>query len=493
MTASDAPIKTGGGEIRALTGLRIVAALWVVVLHYQVALTDMLGGYIAPFWPVISAGWLGVDLFFLLSGFVMTVSYLHRLGPRWDGPAAVLFVWARLTRIWPLWALLTTVYFVFMLVTGWDGGGPEELRRHATVTSYLQQLGLVQMWTREHLLGSSFVVPGWSLSVEFLAYLVFPLAVLVLFRLRRLPSPVLAALAIAAVAPMAWLAYQDGLADGTLPWPLRISGAFLSGALTCLFVDRVKDSAAVRKAAPGMTVFALVQIVLIAHWAFLRQLNGEPNPLGIAVLFFPLLVGALALSDRGPAVFLSRDTMVLGGRISFALYLVHTVLLDFLHAAQPHFAVLAVGAPMWTFVQTQLVFVSIGLAYLLYRFVEEPSRLYLRHRGPGAVAARRPRRGTPRAAAAQAAVAIAETPANAETPGPGTTTVVPTVSTTGVPHATAQSPVGTAAARTARASRRPEPATAPMQVTATGGAGPRRPLPGPAAHGAATEDVLLPV
>jgi peptidoglycan/LPS O-acetylase OafA/YrhL len=471
VTAPDARIKTGGGEIRALTGLRIVAALWVVVLHYQGALTDAVGGYMAPFWPVISAGWLGVDLFFLLSGFVMTVSYLHRLGPRWDRRASVAFVWARLTRIWPLWALLTTIYFVFMLITGWDGGGVEAARRDVSVTSYLQQLGLVQMWHREQLLGSSFVVPGWSLSVEFLAYLVFPLVVLVLFRLRRLPAVVLAGLALGAVLPMAYLAYQDGLADGSLPWPLRISGAFLSGALTCMFVDRVKASAAVRKAAPGMTVFALVQIVLIAHWAFLRQLNGEPNPLGVAVLFFPVLVGALALSDRGPATFLSRDTMVLGGRISFALYLVHTVLLDFLHAAQPHFAVLAVGSPLWTIIQVQLVFVSVGLAYLLYRFVEEPSRLYLRHRGPGSVTGRRAGDSAARGATRPVAPSVAN----------------PTVMTAAVADPAA--PVAAAAPRR----RSPEPATAPMQLVPGGAAGPHPAHPGPTTRGTAIEVELLSV
>src|SRR4051794_13788734 len=97
------------GEIRALTGLRIIAAMWVVVIHFQADMPPSVGGALGPVWPVAMSGWLGVDLFFLLSGFVMTVSYLDRLGPRWNTRGVVAFLWARLIRIWPLWALLTVL------------------------------------------------------------------------------------------------------------------------------------------------------------------------------------------------------------------------------------------------------------------------------------------------------------------------------------------------------------------------------------------------
>jgi len=68
------------GEIKALSGLRIVAAVWVVLFHFRPWLEQVAPGFRSALAPVLNCGAQGVDLFFILSGFVLTWTYLDRMG-----------------------------------------------------------------------------------------------------------------------------------------------------------------------------------------------------------------------------------------------------------------------------------------------------------------------------------------------------------------------------------------------------------------------------
>src|SRR4051794_5488557 len=145
-SAADAPATPAPRvEIRALTGLRIVAAVWVMLFHLQGGLMPF-GPYLGILWPVIRAGWLGVDLFFVLSGFVMTLTYLEKLGPRFRLRPTGSFMWARLCRIWPLWALLTVLYGGWLTWSAFDASAAASQRRVVTPLSLLEQLSMTQMW-----------------------------------------------------------------------------------------------------------------------------------------------------------------------------------------------------------------------------------------------------------------------------------------------------------------------------------------------------------
>src|SRR6201996_972005 len=72
------------GEIKALTGLRIIAALWVVLFHFRPMLGDVSPDLRDALAPVLNCGAQGVDLFFILSGFVLTWNYLDRMGRSWS-------------------------------------------------------------------------------------------------------------------------------------------------------------------------------------------------------------------------------------------------------------------------------------------------------------------------------------------------------------------------------------------------------------------------
>ena len=122
------PRETAPGTRRAdiphLTGLRFVAALWVLAHHLSFLPLGAYERWLTAVRPVLAAGPLGVDLFFALSGLVLARSYLER----WDGaPGAVdvgRYVRARLARVWPLYAVVVVVFGVWCLArAGWGRDG----------------------------------------------------------------------------------------------------------------------------------------------------------------------------------------------------------------------------------------------------------------------------------------------------------------------------------------------------------------------------------
>ena len=88
-----------------MTGLRIVAAVWVVAFHFHFTALPGVAEVSALLGPLVTQGSLGVDLFFVLSGFVIAHTYLDVLGPRLRLRAAGRFVWARAGRMWPAYFL----------------------------------------------------------------------------------------------------------------------------------------------------------------------------------------------------------------------------------------------------------------------------------------------------------------------------------------------------------------------------------------------------
>ena len=109
------------GEIKALTGLRIIAAVWVVLFHFRPLLHDAAPRFAAALTPVLDCGAQGVDLFFILSGFVLTWNYLDTMGPSWSARDTLRFLW--------LWLLIPLVVIVSVVIpargvrTGWSVSG----------------------------------------------------------------------------------------------------------------------------------------------------------------------------------------------------------------------------------------------------------------------------------------------------------------------------------------------------------------------------------
>ena len=375
------------GELRGLTGLRIVAAAWVVFFHFHFTPLPGVAQVVAVVGPLLTAGALGVDLFFVLSGFVIAYTYLDQLGPALRASTTARFVWARACRLWPAYALVFHVFGLW-LAARWYFGSDSEIAFQAvqpvlSVGEYAQQLVMVQLWDNPRFDGASWVGSTWSISAEWLVYLLFPVAALGFFRLRKLPPAVLGAGSVAVMAPMAWAYLSTGSPYYDWSWLVRILCGFGGGALAYLAVRRLWSSGAtaspaVRRVASGL---AAGLPVLIAVGLLAGELYG-PGRGGAVIALFPLLVGALALADRGPALILSRPWAVYGGRISYCLYLVHIPMLEVYWLALRKID--ALGPHTWSAHLAGLAVVAgtFVVAAWAFRLVEEPARGRMRRLVP---------------------------------------------------------------------------------------------------------------
>jgi peptidoglycan/LPS O-acetylase OafA/YrhL len=367
------------GEIRSLTGLRIVAAAWVVCFHFSSAPGNAWTAYWQPLRPLLTSGGLGVDLFFVLSGFVITLTHLDALGRRPAVGAVVRFWWARVCRIWPVHALVTTVFGGWLLFKATrvpDGNiAYQQVQPVVDPLHWFEQLLMVQLWHRPSHAGASWSGPAWSISAEWLAYLCFPLMAVLLWRLRGASPVVTGTLAVACMTPLAWFAIVEGGAHFPYSWALRIGGGFLAGAFTCLAVRRIRRTERTDRVATRLVVVSVGEVLLCAWWADALGGGGRAAVAGVA---FPVLVGALALSTGRISRALSTGPMLLGGRISFALYLVHIPVFEVFYTAMEWYPLLRPDGAVASLLTPHVLLLPLPLAWLLYRYVEEPARRGLR-------------------------------------------------------------------------------------------------------------------
>jgi peptidoglycan/LPS O-acetylase OafA/YrhL len=125
--------------------------------------------------------------------------------------------------MWPVYALVFHLFGLWLLarlVLGSDTDiAFQGVQPVLSVGQWVQQVLMVQMWDDPYLDGASWVGSTWSISAEWLAYLLFPAAALVFFRLRNLPVAVLGAAAVALMVPIAtaWVAWATPTTRGAGP------------------------------------------------------------------------------------------------------------------------------------------------------------------------------------------------------------------------------------------------------------------------------------
>lgn len=196
LVASAQPQPHERGRVDALTGLRLLAALLVVLSHFPMVPG---GGAVNVF---LKSGYNGVTLFFVLSGFVLAWNYSSMVQPTWTGTWD--FFVARVARVYPLY--LTALAAVLVLTRPWPDWRLVGL--HAAA---------LQTWMPR--LDHAFALngPGWSIGVEFFLYDCFPVVIILVTRITALRGRVLlAGVAVLALAAVSALFGWTPLGD--LPW-----------------------------------------------------------------------------------------------------------------------------------------------------------------------------------------------------------------------------------------------------------------------------------
>ena len=293
---------TDGQHIRQLTGLRFFAAFWVVLFHYWPKL-DVAG---TPMF--VQKGYLGVELFFILSGFILC--HVYRTSVETERFCYGSFLWNRLARVYPLH--LTTLVGIGLLAGAATATGFTVDSHILSWSSLPANLFLVHAWGFADT--AAWNHPSWSISAEWFAYLTFPLFAWAVLRLKRRPL-VAVALAVGFMIGL-YAAFEQvagfPLTRATIAWgALRIVPCFAYGcALHALW--RARPARSRRAALAGVALSTALACATVAL--------GAPDALivvglGIVILF----LGRLA--QTGSNLFTAAPLVYLG-EISYSVYMI---------------------------------------------------------------------------------------------------------------------------------------------------------------------------
>ncbi|OBA70454.1 acyltransferase [Mycolicibacterium elephantis] len=367
------------GEIRALSGLRIVAAVWVVLFHFRPLLEQAAPGFRTALAPLLDCGAQGVDLFFILSGFVLTYNYLDRMGQTWSLRSTLHFLWLRLARVWPVYLVTMHLAALWIIFTLNIGHVPSPAAESLTAINYIRQFLLVQLWFQPFFDGSSWDGPAWSISAEWLAYLLFAGLVLIVFRIARSTrARGLFLLAVAAAMPPILLLLATGQFYTPWSWLPRIVMQFTAGALLCAAVVKLQPSERARRLAGYGAVLLAATIVASLYLLDAHPLPKIPDSNGLVDVLFVPLVLTLAIGAGTLPGLLSIGPMVYLGRISFSLYMVHELVHTTWNWMVDQFELRLLADLNGKLTLLAIIGVAFAGAVLLYHLVEEPARRWMR-------------------------------------------------------------------------------------------------------------------
>jgi peptidoglycan/LPS O-acetylase OafA/YrhL len=340
---------SSGARIPELDGARGMAALAVVIAHYF--------GEVEHGLPGFTIGWMGVNLFFVLSGFLIGSIILERK----DSPNffAVFYI-RRTLRVFPAYfatLALTLAFASLHKPTSWIGEPLPAL-------SYLTFTQNFAMALRSDY-GSSWLLPTWTLAVEEQFYLAVPLLITLLPSRRLLPA-VLGGITLGCATRALFYWANDEIAGQVLLFSR--ADILLSGVLAAYLHQRY----VVREMVLRLIPLAAIIGVLLSAVQF--RFNGGyllfvVSPLLMAVLFAAYVL----LAARGWTTlrFLRSPLWQMLGTISYSLYLIHQPVAGIMHGlifdARPDIA--TVPQVIVTFAA---FFAAIGLAWTSWTLMEAP-------------------------------------------------------------------------------------------------------------------------
>lgn len=341
-------------DLRPLTALRFMAALWVVLYTFWPNLD-------VGFLPNLAAkGYLGVELFFVLSGFILSHVYLHAFAEKRFSYRG--FLWARIARVYPLHVF--TLLGVMALGLAAVAVG---MSIDASVLSWKTlpaHLLMLHAWGFANEAGWNH--PSWSISAEWFAYLAFPLFAMAAWPLRKRPWVATAGAAVFLMGLYAAFERLAGfpLTEATFRWgALRIVPCFAYGCALYLVYRRAP--------LPRAGLLALSAAVVMVASASVLAWDA------VTVLAAGLLILALASIPDGKAGWLGSKPAVYLGEISYSVYMVCAPW----QILAVNLAARATGAEdkrLHLLVWLGIILGLIAAAAATYHLIERPARKALR-------------------------------------------------------------------------------------------------------------------
>lgn len=364
MVTSPQTAGAGRPHLKPLTSLRFVAAILVVIHHFGMLAPAPVPRVFRPF----LAGYLGVNFFFLLSGFILVYTYLDQQGQM--RVSRYEFWVARFARIYP-------IYLVGLIV----GAAPYFWEHHSTISRMVTGLAgvtLTQAWIPSA--AGQWDGPSWSLSVEAFFYLLFPLIAISMASLRRHQLYLVFGMCWAACLVFGVIGPR-GAYDSSWIWntvltynPLvRLPEFVMGAALGRLFMLRMAHKRPSRASGiftpERLALFAAVSSGAALLWA--PRLSDQLVHVGLFDPLFALLIYSFACSQGRLAAFLSTPLMLLLGEASYGLYILHYPILLGVHRFLGHIRVAPLNSPVLC---AAYVCFCIALSVISFHLVERPAR-----------------------------------------------------------------------------------------------------------------------
>jgi peptidoglycan/LPS O-acetylase OafA/YrhL len=399
----------------ALTGLRFLAALTVLIEHAWIHLFKFQGAATGLRYWVPTCGGFGMSLFFVLSGFVIHYNYRHVVTGQ--GPTGLAaFLWARFSRLYPLYFFMLALDILLGKSLLLSLLGKQDGFRDLT-GALPYYLLLLQSWRYVSFGDTSLVYVigvgvNWSISTEWFFYLVYPLLAVLVLKVRR-PLTMICALAawcvfwgglssnlagqeaaidawgVSHYGPVAGVA--KGFQDSFYRWLLYFSpysrvGEFVLGCLVAQFylvlqrtppTEREERLGGMVMTLAFLSIFAILYVtystVHQSSFWFSLQFSFGLAPSAAIIIF------CASRYDMPLFRWLSARPIVAMGEASYSMYLLHAVVLlvvsSYLAWSFPEtfFDILFLAA-RFTFVILIILLFSLGL----HEFLEVPSRRWLR-------------------------------------------------------------------------------------------------------------------
>ncbi|MFD0941239.1 acyltransferase family protein [Pedobacter boryungensis] len=339
-----------------LDGLRGVAAVCVVIFHFmEIAITDYNKNFIGH-------GYLAVDFFFCLSGFVIAYAYDNRVAQMstWQ------FIKLRLIRLHPLviigsiLGLLTFLLDPFSDLYAVYGFGK-------TVLLFLSSVFMIPYPIVDERYNNLFNLnaPAWSLFWEYIINIFY---VIFLFKISK---NLLRFLTFLAALILCYVAFHSKNVSGGWGGPsfwdggARVLFSFTIGMLIYRSNWIIKNK---------LGFFGMSILLLVAFLSpYMDQYNWILEPI-IIIFYFPLLVSLGAGSNLKSG---QKNIVKLSGEISYPLYMTHYpfvwIFLTYVTVIKPSFSQLAIIIPI-------SVVLLVILAYLIMKFIDIPIREYLKNK-----------------------------------------------------------------------------------------------------------------
>lgn len=362
----------------SLTGIRALGSWWVVAFHMDRQLA-----YLIPvdsfLMRVVHVGHVSITLFFILSGFVISYNYTTRF-QNLRLNSYLQFLWQRLARIYPIHIVMLLVLLSIVLLSRVGGFGLGNPERY-TVGSFFEHFLLVNAWQAPF--KTTWNGVAWTLSLEWLCYLIFPIIAFAACRIRnpvKLFSCLVVLLLCTSVVrlavgmpelllqPTAFVEYWRENLFELIRHPSLFTLGFL---MYCVYAAQVGANWKWQYLNP-ILLFVLVIVSVLQSSLGLSTLFVTP--------FWAALIYGLTWDHGFIAKFFQSKFMMQWGYMSYALFMTHTVTLTILNKVLP-FEKFAEGNILSAIALFSLYIIFISLvAWVAYTWIEEPCRMWMKSR-----------------------------------------------------------------------------------------------------------------